>query len=69
MVLLSNGSYEVTPDTPILLYIYGDFGISVIPHFRPGVLAFIKVFRGVVGFAGIQRGGEYGRSWYPVACQ
>jgi prolyl oligopeptidase len=69
MFLLSDDWYGINPDTPVLLYVYGGFGISVIPHFRPDFLAFIKAFRGIVAFANIRGGGEYGRSWYHAACK
>ncbi|KAK5991738.1 Prolyl oligopeptidase A-like protein [Cladobotryum mycophilum] len=69
MFLVSDDSHPITKDTPILLYVYGGFGISVIPHFRPDFLVFIKAFRGIVAFANIRGGGEYGRSWYLAACK
>lgn len=68
MFLIANDSCPTTADTPILLYIYGGFGISVIPHFRPDFLVFIKAFRGIVAIANVRGGGEYGRSWYRAAC-
>lgn len=69
MFLVSDDLYPISADTPVLLYVYGGFGISVIPHFRPDFLVFIKAFRGVVAFANIRGGGEYGRSWYLAACK
>jgi prolyl oligopeptidase len=47
MFLTSEDSNPVTAQTPILLYVYSGFGISVIPHFRPEFLAFMQAFRGV----------------------
>ena len=69
MFLVSDGLHPISADTPVLLYVYGGFGISLIPHFRPDFLVFIKAFRGVVAFANIRGGGEYGRSWYLAACK
>ncbi|KFY80350.1 hypothetical protein V499_00786 [Pseudogymnoascus sp. VKM F-103] len=69
MFLVSDDLHPISADTPVLLYVYGGFGISVIPHFRPDFLVFIKAFRGIVAFANIRGGGEYGRSWYLAACK
>lgn len=69
MFVLSDDLHPIMADTPVLLYVYGGFGISVIPHFRPDFLVFIKAFRGIVAFANIRGGGEYGRSWYLAACK
>ena len=69
MFLVFDDLHPISADTPVLLYVYGGFGISVIPHFRPDFLAFIKAFRGIVAFANIRGGGEYGRSWYLAACK
>lgn len=69
MFIVSKDLSPVTPDTPVLLYVYGGFGISLIPHFRPDLLLFMESFRGILAFANIRGGGEYGRSWHFAACK
>lgn len=67
MFLTSQTSQPITPNTPVLFYIYGAFGISVIPHFRADFLAFLLSFRGVLVIANVRGGGEYGMAWYAAA--
>ena len=67
MFLTSDSSRPVTAQTPVLLYIYGGFGISVIPHFRPEFVAFLRAFNGVLAIANVRGGGEYGHRWYKAA--
>lgn len=69
MFLTSEDAYPVSATTPVLLYVYGAFGISVIPHFRPEFLTFIRAFHGVLAVANIRGGGEYGRQWYLAGCK
>lgn len=69
MFLTSEVSHKVSPKSPVLLYVYGGHGISVIPHFRHDFLAFIRGFHGVLAIANIRGGGEYGRSWHQAACK
>lgn len=69
MFLTSADPYALTATTPVLLYIYGGFGISVVPHFRPDFVAFMHSFRGAVAVANVRGGGEYGQSWYTAACK
>lgn len=68
MFLTSETAHPVTAETPVLLYVYGGFGIPCIPHFRPDFLAFIRSFHGLLAVANIRGGGEYGRDWYLAAC-
>ncbi|KIW73784.1 hypothetical protein PV04_01876 [Phialophora macrospora] len=60
-----------SPTAPILLYIYGGFGISVIPHFRPDFLTFASpsTLGGILAVANIRGGGEYGTQWHRGACK
>ena len=67
MFLTSQKSQPITTTTPILLYIYGGFGISVIPHFRADFLTFLLSFQGILAIANVRGGGEYGHSWYVAA--
>lgn len=69
MFLTSNPSNPVTKSTPVLLYIYGAFSISVIPHFRPDFLAFLRCFNGVLAIANVRGGGEYGPAWHAAAAK
>ncbi|KAK5049359.1 hypothetical protein LTR84_004288 [Exophiala bonariae] len=53
---------------PVLLYIYGAFGLTVIPHFRSDFITFLRVFRGsTLAVANIRGGGEYGTEWHHAA--
>jgi prolyl oligopeptidase len=67
MFITSSGI--VTPQTPVLLYIYGGLGISVIPHFRADFVTYLKTFGGILAIANIRGGGEYGEKWYAAACK
>jgi prolyl oligopeptidase len=67
MFITSNSSIPITKSTPVLLYIYGAYSISVIPHFRPDFLAFLRSFNGVLAIANVRGGGEYGSSWNAAA--
>ncbi|OAP58216.1 hypothetical protein AYL99_07306 [Fonsecaea erecta] len=69
MFLTSADPESIHPDDPVLLYLYGGFGISVIPHFRPDFVAFLQSFRGVLAVANVRGGGEYGQAWYQAACR
>jgi prolyl oligopeptidase len=67
MFLTSSSIHQQTTQTPALLYVYGAFGISVIPHFRPDFLAFLSSFRGILAIANIRGGGEKGINWQRAA--
>jgi prolyl oligopeptidase len=62
-------SGNITSQTPVLLYIYGGLGISVIPHFRADFVAYLQAFGGVLAIANVRGGGEYGGKWYAAACK
>jgi prolyl oligopeptidase len=59
----------ITPQTPVLLYIYGGLGISVIPHFRADFVTYLQCFKGILAIANVRGGGEYGEKWYAAACK
>jgi prolyl oligopeptidase len=67
MFITSSGS--ITPKTPVLLYIYGGLGVSVIPHFRADFVTYLQTFSGVLAIANVRGGGEYGAKWYAAACK
>ncbi|OQV02700.1 Prolyl oligopeptidase, beta-propeller domain-containing protein [Cladophialophora immunda] len=69
MFLTSADPEAIQPGDPVLLYLYGGFGISVIPHFRADFVAFLRTFGGVLAIANVRGGGEYGQTWYEAACR
>ena len=51
---------------PTLLHGYGGFSISILPAYRPHVVAWLEL-GGVWVSANIRGGGEYGRDWHRAA--
>ena len=54
---------EINSDTPVLLYGYGGFNISILPYFSKTFFMWIKS-GGVLAIANLRGGGEYGDSWH-----
>ena len=54
---------QITKDTPIMLYGYGGFNISLLPGFRKTHAAW-KNLGGVYAVANLRGGGEYGSEWH-----
>ena len=53
---------------PTILYGYGAYGISQTPYFRPTWLPWFER-GGVIAFAHVRGGGEYGEDWYKAGYQ
>ena len=54
---------EINKDTPLMLYGYGGFNISLLPGFRKTHAAW-KNLGGVYAVANLRGGGEYGSEWH-----
>jgi prolyl oligopeptidase len=54
---------KINKDTPIMLYGYGGFNISLLPGFRKTHAAW-KNLGGVYAVANLRGGGEYGSEWH-----
>lgn len=55
------------PTAPTLLYGYGGFEVSLLPHYAPGVGRALLEQGGTYVVANIRGGGEYGPAWHRAA--
>ena len=56
-------STQVNGTTPVFLYGYGGYNISIRPSFTPKYVAWLEL-GGVFAVANIRGGGEFGKSWH-----
>ena len=56
-------SLDINQDTPLLIYGYGGFNISILPGFSKRFLSWMNQ-GGVVAIANLRGGGEYGDIWH-----
>lgn len=54
---------QIDSNTPVLLYGYGGFNISILPRFSKGYLAWMNQ-GGVFALANLRGGAEYGKRWH-----
>ncbi|HKD55179.1 MAG TPA: prolyl oligopeptidase family serine peptidase [Steroidobacteraceae bacterium] len=66
MVLAYRKGLRFDGNNPTLLYGYGGFGLSSLPSFNPGRIAWLEM-GGVFALANIRGGGEYGEAWHRQA--
>jgi oligopeptidase B len=61
--LVYHKNFTISPNSPLLLYSYGSYGISTDPYFSTSILPLLD--RGVIyAIAHIRGGQELGRHWY-----
>ncbi len=63
MFLTHRKGLKPDPQTPVLLYGYGGFNISLSPDFRPQYVAWVEM-GGIFAVANLRGGGEYGEAWH-----
>ena len=62
-IYLYQKGIDITEDTPVLLYGYGGFNISILPYFSKTFYMWIKS-GGVLAVANLRGGAEYGDAWH-----
>lgn len=59
---------QPSPNTPVYLYGYGGFNISLKPGFSIGNLVWMEM-GGIFASACLRGGGEYGKNWHEAGCK
>ncbi len=68
MFIVHHKDLELNGRQPVRLSGYGGFNIAVEPRFVALHAAWLKL-GGVLAFANVRGGGEYGRDWHAAACK
>lgn len=64
MYIVTRHDRPLDGSAPLLLNVYGGFGVAEMPSFSPAHLLFLRHFDGVVAVANVRGGGELGSDWH-----
>lgn len=64
MFILHRSGLTLDGSSPLLVYGYGGFNISLTPSFSPSRIVFLNDMNGVIAIPNIRGGGEYGQEWH-----
>lgn len=62
--IITNKNLKKDGSTPLMLYAYGGFGVSLQPFFSTSFLVLLKNLGVSIAVANLRGGGEYGRNWH-----